>query len=261
MRLVVLGGIRNHVVLTYGAAVATPLGVHVDGGFALLGLLGGNHDYAVGTAGTIQRVGGSVLQHGYALNVIGVQVGDVPVGAHRRTVDDVEGALAGVDGAETTHTHCGRAAGSTVRAGQLHAGNGTSQGVDDVAHLSLLQLFGAHHLSRTGVGTLLGRTEGNDHHLVHSLGVGHQDDVHGAADGHFGRLHACTAHHDGFARRGDITECELTVNVGERTHCGTLHLDGSSWDRLIRLAVDNRTGYLTLGECQACCHEQASKQK
>ena len=90
----VLAGIVNHIVLGNQTHVATPLGIESDECLLSgLGLLGGDDDHTVGATGTIDGTGGRILQHRDALDVLGVDAGDVAI--IRRTVHDIKRSVAG----------------------------------------------------------------------------------------------------------------------------------------------------------------------
>ena len=80
--------------------VHTPLRVESDlrvgGGRAL----GRDHNHAVRSTGSVEGVGGGILQDGHRLDVIGVDKAEVSV--ERHTIDNDKRLSAGGDGADTT---------------------------------------------------------------------------------------------------------------------------------------------------------------
>lgn len=71
VHLIVGSGILDEVILHLDVAVATPFDIQCDGSLAGLALLSGNHHHTVGTTGTIQGIGGGILQHRYIFHIVG----------------------------------------------------------------------------------------------------------------------------------------------------------------------------------------------
>ena len=92
-------GSTRYVALLPGT-LPTVTEVVVDGGLALLTLLGGHEDHTVGGTGTVDGTRGSVLQHFDTLDVAGVDAfHTILVGRH--TVDNIK-RIRVVDGSDTT---------------------------------------------------------------------------------------------------------------------------------------------------------------
>ena len=164
LQFVVHFGIGNHVVIHQSAGVYTHLGVEGHQGLSTLGGLGGDHDNTVSTTGTVQGVGGGILQNGHALDIGRVDIAYIT--AERSAVHDNQRIVAGRNGADTTDAHGRGATRSTVGRNELDTGHLTSKGVGNGGNLRLLQFLGIHHGCRSGEGLSGCRTEGHHDGLV-----------------------------------------------------------------------------------------------
>ena len=85
------------------SAVGTLAYVNAHVELALGTLLAGNEDYTVGSAVTVKCSRSGILKDGNALDIGGVEVGNVS--GERNTVKYVQRACVTVDGSETTDTN------------------------------------------------------------------------------------------------------------------------------------------------------------
>ena len=175
MRLVILRGRGDHVVLLQRFRVYAPLGVDRHDGVARLRLFGGDHNHAVGAAGAVQSVRSGVLEYGHRLDVVRVQVVQVAFIGH--AVHNPERLLAGVDRTEAADTNRGGRAEVSRRAGGLHTRHAADQRRRHVGSLHLGNLIRLYDGGRTGERLLLGRTVGHDHHAFDLGGVLPERDV------------------------------------------------------------------------------------
>ncbi len=138
VHFIVGGGILHELVVLSGAHVGTPLGVYRNLSLAVVAtLLGCNHNYTVGTARTVEGVGGGVFEDGHRLDILGGDV--VHIAGVGHAVDHDEGGVAGVKRRYTADEN--RGVGLTGLSGsvvELYTGNFTGEGVESVRHLSLL---------------------------------------------------------------------------------------------------------------------------
>ena len=95
MCLVILSRIGEYIIFGESLCVETPFCVHIDDRISSLCLLCCDHDHTVGTTGTIERVGCSVLEDCHRLDVRRVDVVDVSV--IRNTIHYVKRCVAGID--------------------------------------------------------------------------------------------------------------------------------------------------------------------
>ncbi len=120
----VVGGVGN--VAFFSGGLPAVREVVVDLGFALFTFFGGNEDYTVGSTGTVDCAGSSILEHFDGLDVVGVDKVKAATDGH--TVYDVEG-VGVVDGTCTTDAHAGSFTGLTGRRCNVHTCGKTFEGV------------------------------------------------------------------------------------------------------------------------------------
>ncbi len=170
VHLIVGSGILDEVILHLGVAVATPFGIQCDGSLAGLALLSGNHHHTVGTTGTIQGIGGGILQHRYIFHIVGVEV--VPTSIVRSTIDDNQRVATRIDRAESTDAEYRGGIGCTATLHHLEAGYLSLQTADDVGYLFLLQCLTLDDGGRTGKRGAFLLAESHHQHLVQLFGIG-----------------------------------------------------------------------------------------
>ena len=198
-----------------------------DSGLACLGALRGDEDNTTSSTCTIDRCG-SVLQHGDALDVVGVQLVQLPcIGIN--AVDEDEG-VAAVNGDTATNADL-RILGRTRRgASDGHARNGTLQGCTHVTRGTSLQHFVAfYHGDGTSQSGFLLSTITYHNDVLQQMGVfgkrdvvrtvltdndGLRDEAHvGNGESGFLRLHL---------------KFVTTIQVGDDARSGALFPNGSS---------------------------------
>ena len=203
MRLVVLAGLGDVVVALQRAGIQAHLRVQRDDGVLLAGALGGDDDDAVRAAGAVQGVGRGVLEDGHRLDVLRVDHVHVLDG---HAVHDEQGALPGVDGAETADADGGSVARGAGGAAHLHARHLSVQGGSDGGDLRFRKLIGLHHLRGARERLLGGGTEGDDDGFIQHLGVFLEDNVDDGASVHGDSLFGIPdggEHEDGVGGDGD----------------------------------------------------------
>ena len=177
IHFIILRRVCDVIVIPCSARIGTPLRIHSHRSLARSTLLGRNDNHAVSAASAIQGIGSRILQHRHRLNVLRADV--VQVALVRRTVQDNQRVVAGIDRADTTNAD-GRARGARLSGSvvQLHAGHFTLQRIGRIGSLDFINLVGVHHRGRTRKRRLLGRTVSHYHHLVQQFGVGLHPDCH-----------------------------------------------------------------------------------
>ena len=250
MRLVILRGRGDHVVLLQRFRVYAPLGVDRHDGVARLRLFGGDHNHAVGAAGAVQSVRSGVLEDGHRLDVVRVQVVQVAFIGH--AVHNPERLLAGVDRTETADADRGGLAEISRRAGGLHTGHAADQSRRHVGGLHLGNLIRFYDGSRTGESLFLCRTEGHDDHIVDRLRILlHRDvDPGFSGDRQLLRLKTDKRHHERAVHRS--RKRILAGRVGRGPQRGPIYNDGRACNRM-SVCIGNCTGDLPIlgrGICQ-----------
>ncbi len=145
--------------VTFGDGLGRRGVVDVDGQAVALALLGGDDDHTVGSAATVDRGRGGILEHLHGLDVRGVDAVDVVGGD---SVYDVEGVVGGVGGRHASHTDGACAAGGSV-GHHIHAGELAGHRVHDVSGVLAQGLLHVHHGHGAGeVGLALGGVADND---------------------------------------------------------------------------------------------------
>ena len=147
---------------------------HGHRGLAGRTALGCHQDHAVGATHTEHSRGGGILQDRDISDFIGVELSERAL----HTVDEHQ-RLCRVQRTGTTHSD-DRLIGArhTRRLYHRHTGQLTLQGVSHTGHRCLQQLVTTHGRDSTRDGDLLLLTIGDDHHLLQTLQVGLQADVH-----------------------------------------------------------------------------------
>ena len=167
VHLVVLHRILHVVVVDCRAAVDAPAAVQRDRGLFGLAFLRGDHHDTVGSSGSVEGVGGGVLEHGDVLHIVRIQV--VPASVVRSSVNDDQRGCPGIDGAESPDGHRrggGRGAGAV---GHLKAGHLALKSADHVRELLLLKGLALHYCRGAGEGGFGLLAESNDENLVKLL--------------------------------------------------------------------------------------------
>ena len=217
------------------------LGVHAEAHLAFLAFLGGDDDNPVGGTRTIDGGGAGVLKQGDALDVFRVEgrqrVGTRTVGivAHTHgtchngnTVYNIEGGVARRERACTADTHRSGRTGLAGSRRNLHTGNATLQGVDDVRlGLTLDDIF-AYRNGRTYIVYFLLNpvTAGGNLYFLHHDGRGfHLDIHHTTRDRHDLLFQTHGRKLEILGRGGHIVQGEDTVEIGGCTHGGPFYLN------------------------------------
>ena len=144
---IILGRVGDAVVVDGCTTVAAPLSLEADGSLLCLTLLGGNHDYTIGTTGTIEGVGCCILQHCDTLHIVRVEV--IPSAIVRSTIHDNERRCSGVDGTEATDGKRRSGCWRTGSIGHLHTGYLALQSAEHIGELLFLQEVTFHYTCRT----------------------------------------------------------------------------------------------------------------
>ena len=105
--LIVLGRIRNYIVIGNQAGVGTPTGVETHGSFTGLAFLGGDDNNTIGAAVTVNGGSSGILQDRHGLNVARVDVGDFSFIGNAIYNDERAGAC--IHGTDTTDADDGTA--------------------------------------------------------------------------------------------------------------------------------------------------------
>ena len=180
---------------------------------SLRALLGGYHDYAVGTSRTIDGRRRSVLQHFHGLDVGRIDVVHIAINQWEAVYHD-ERVGTCVDRSRAAHAYGGLSA--RLRIGE-HSHTGALS-------LQCLERVGGHHRRygirfqrRYGAGkvTLLHRSVTYHHHIFQVVAVFLHLDGHAGGCFHFLRLKSHVAQHQRCAGRN--IQCEVAVHVGHRT--------------------------------------------
>ena len=258
-------GVKHLLVLGDGVDGSREVDGHLRQRAAGLGtLLRGDHDDAVGGAGTVDGGRGRVLQDGEALDVFRVDgrervghAGDAVVG-HRQAVDHVQRRVGGVDG--------GAAADADGRAGTRHTVTGgdhdaralaaeeVGRGGDD----ALVDLIGLDRGDGTGEVALLHGAVADDHDLVQEMGVLCEGDRRGHFRGleDLGRIADAADLDQGIAARN--VEHEVAVNARGRAVRRALLHDGGPDHGSQGVDYDSFNLIPALGEYRGAC--QAGQQ-
>ncbi len=137
-------------------------------GLVFLTALGRDDDHTVGGAAAVDGACRCVFQHLDGLNVVRREVADRRT--HRHAVDDIQGSLVAVQGADTTDAHQRVGAGLSVGS-NLYARHFTFEHRTDVGVRHALQRLGIHYGHGSGqVGFLL-YAVAHYHHLLECLVV------------------------------------------------------------------------------------------
>ena len=179
--LVVLTGIGDNVVLRDEAGVHTPTAIELHLGVAGLTFLGGDNHNTVCTAVTINGAGGSILKNGHGLYILRVDVGDGAI--VRNTVHNVERAVGGTHGTDTTDADRGSTTAGRVAAGgsYLHTRGSTCEGAGNAGGHFFLDDLSFHLGGGTCEGTLGCGTIGHNDGLLQELVVICKDNGDGSA--------------------------------------------------------------------------------
>ena len=170
-KLILVGQVR----LRDGTGLHTDGRLEVDHVVAVRAALGGKHDNAVGSTGTVQSGGRSVLEDGHALDVVRVDGGKGAI--ERNTVHDIQRGAGGVDGTGTADPDGSAFTRLTGTGSRGDTGDHTFQCLGDIGDGTLLEAFTLNCTGRTREGRFLRGTIGHDDGLVERLGVRVQDHV------------------------------------------------------------------------------------
>ena len=228
--LIVSGNARDVVVLLQGLDIDALFDVDGHHGIVGLAALGGDDDDTVGATGAVERIGGSVLEDGHALDISGIDAADGAVIRH--AVDDIQRVLAGIQGAEATDADGRSGPRSAGGLSQLDAGDLARKGGRDGAHLCLGEFFRFHDFRRSGEGLLGGRTESDDDGLVQHRGVLGENHVDRAPAVHRDLLLHESDGGENQSGIGGDADGVLSVDIGGGTLLGAIHDNGCRRDRV-----------------------------
>ena len=217
-------------------ALDTGSDLEFDFGLVLVAALGGHDDDTAGSGGTVESRGGSVLQDGDGLNIVGVE------GTTGDTVYDVERAGTGGDGPGTADADVG---GLARTAGTVHDDDARDlalEHVTDIGGADVAEFLTAHGNDGAGqLGLFLGRVTEDDDLFEDGIVLG-QHDVDdgtgtdsllevGVADAGDGQHVARVGHDDKLAvvvRRNAAARRKHDAGADDRFACvGIQHLAGN----------------------------------
>ncbi len=107
-------------------SLGSDAGLEIHSGLVAPGTLGGDDDDTAGSCGTVKCGGGSVLEDGEGLDIVGVET------ASCDAVNDVQRACACIDGAGTADADVGAC---TRLAGGVHNHNAGNLALEHIAHV------------------------------------------------------------------------------------------------------------------------------
>ena len=170
MHLVVHARIVNHFIFLQRSSVSTPLSIKSHLSLSRhIGPFGSDDNYTISTTSTVKSIGSRILQYCHWLNVVRIDI--INITAIRSAVHNNQRVILCIDWAKTTNLDGWLWTRSTVIGSQCHTRHSTCQGISNIRHLRLLQLFGTNHLSRTRKCRLLCCTESNHHYLIKHLSI------------------------------------------------------------------------------------------
>ena len=233
---------------------------------ALAALLGGDEDDTVTGAGAVQGRRGGALQHGNALDVLGVDVEGAALVVHRtpktglvgtgRTAvvvgDAVHHVQRGVvvgEGGVATEDHPGGTAGAGRRIVDHQAGHLARKGIGEGDSAAAGELFRLDVLHGVAEGLLFtGNAEGGDDDFVQEFAVFLEDDLRRSSvkDVFDGRI-ADAGHLDGGADR-HVVDREGTVGIRDGAVGGSRYHDARADDGA-DVVRDDTGGRAVLGGC------------
>ena len=187
-----------------------------------LTLFGRDHDDTIGTTGTIQSTGGSVLQDGHGFNIRRVDVGQRAI--VRNTVHYIQRRRGSIDRTITTDDNRSRFARLARTRSRQDTRCLSFQAFRHVRNRTRLQLFITNSRGRTGKRGFLRRTVGNHHHLIQHLRVGLHSDRHIRLNINFFRVHTHEGYYDSSRGTWYVRQGELTIHVSNCTLLGTFYL-------------------------------------
>ena len=243
---------------TMGVLRDTEVGAEVDAGLAGLRLLRGHEDNAIGSAGTVDGGGGSVLQDLDALDILGIEPAEVGVGAVLDTVDNPQRVGVAVHGSDTADADAVTAGRVTGRLGDDHTGSGALQTLGKGGRNALQHGLGVNGCDRTGHVALLLGTVTDHHGLLKEHIILLEDEINRAlspSEGDFLVGIADAGGDEGGIGR-NVRNCKGSVGVGGSTDRGrTLHKHARGDDGFA-VSVLNRTCDSVLGKCGDACAQR-----
>ena len=215
--------------------------------------LGGDQDHAGSGLRTVDRGGGSVFQHRYALHVVGIDIVDVVAGA---SVDDNQRVVV-AHGRDTAHLDRTRSARRTAVARHEQTRNRALQRRRKRGGLTCHQVVALDRRYRTRKVLLLDGAVADHHDLVHQFGVRLERDVQRSFPvvGTFIGLVADVRkdERDAFLHVHRVT----TLGVGGRTVPAVLLENGDAEEgRSVLIADDSRHG-----QCLCGCNDREGTQR
>ena len=253
--LVIFGGVHHLVGLRHGTK--TELGVEVHVTAARLAALGGDDYHAIGGTGAVKGGCGGILQHRDGFDVLRVDgghdaAGRVGIGRVLRiagiggghAIDHIERFSRSVQGTRTTDTERRRGARLAGSSGHLETGDLALDGLFDGRDGFLRQLLGANHGGGTRIGRLLGRTVGDDQHILEHFSIGSEHHVDPGAAGHFDFLRLVAYEAVNKDRVGRARQYIGTVVLRGRARRSSFHENGNVRKGLSRSCIRDSSLYL-----------------
>ena len=245
--------------IALGASAApTQFGIKRDDSLARITLLGGHDDDTIGTAGSIERIAGSILQYGDTRHI--VRVDAVPQSIVWHTIQDDERVITSIERTDTTDTKLWSGIRRTRRLERLQTSHIALQGIHHVVDLSLLQRLAVYHACRTREGRLLLFAVCHDDDLIKLAILRAKANLHTRGSLHGLRFHTQIVDDDLRTTLDGGWQRELAIHVGNGTRRCTLHFHLSTDDRF-SILIDHTTAYRVrcLRQClPPHCHQQQS---
>ena len=243
--------------------------LHTGGEAGLSGLaaLGSHEDDTVGRAGSVDGGGGSVLEDGDGLDIVGVNgghgvtgVGEVGLVAahHGDTVHYPQGVIACIDGRDTADTDLRACTGLSGRCTHGYTGQFTCQHLVDRGHGSLAYHVTADCGDGSCRGFPAGCTVGDDHYVFEHLGFEFKLDADvGASVDRYGLGSESEEGDDQDAVLGNGEREVAEIICHSVDSRAALQLYCRSYDGLTCAGISNSTRYSeVLGIKRSPSHEQ-----
>ena len=198
-------------------------------GLTFLTALGGNEDYTIGTAATVDGGRRGVFQDGDVLDVVRWNIADALYG---ETVNDVKRVVRLGDRTTTTDADLHLCIRRTFSCGDLHTWHLTSQGLRGISNRYGLQCLTVHCGYRTCQVLLLHRTVTDDDDVVQCGGIILERNVNLtlARNVNLFGLHTDVGDDDNMAASLQV-DSEITVEIGYTTILGTFFDDTGADER------------------------------
>ena len=198
---------------------------------ALLAVLRGDDDHAVGSHRAIDGSSGTILEYFHGLYVLWVDVVDVAGEA----INDIQ-RLVVAKGLDATYLHAESGTGIATALENAHAGHLSFESLGGIGGGAFGQVGGVDRGNGSREVALLHRAITHDDNLVESLGVFSETDAHVVTClGH--KIFEADIAHDDIAAFWGV-EGELAVDVGDGLDVGAPDLDGGTNDGFAVLVGD-----------------------